>query len=119
VADWAADKIVDCLFFKNEADPGENIQGGEEFQRIFEAGFPRTAAGRSLADFQLYQRLFKYRCSYMVYSKAFGDLPPRVMRAVIAKMKRVLSGDNAEVDWLGSAERRKISEILAETLPGW
>lgn len=119
VADFAADKIVDCLFFKNEADPGEDLAGSVEFQRVFEARFPRTADGRSLGDFQLYQHLFKYRCSYMVYSKAFSELPPRVMRAVLERMKRVLAGEDAHVDWLSSSERRKIAAILTETLPGW
>lgn len=119
VADGAADQIVDCLFFKNEADPGENIEGGEAFQVSFAARFPKTSEGRSLADFQLYQRLFKHRCSFMVYSNAFRDLPPRVKQAVIAKMHEALAGDNPRVDWLKTSERLKIGEILTATLSGW
>lgn len=119
VADWAADRIVECLFFKDEADPGENIEGGEAFQKSFTARFPKNHEGRSLADFQLYQRIFKHRCSFMVYSTAFRDLPPRVKRTVVAKMHQALEGGNPEVDWLKASERTRISGILAETLPGW
>ena len=119
VADWGADRIVECLFFKNEADPGENIEGGEAFQKSFAAGFPRSKEGRSLADFQLYQRIFKHRCSFMVYSDAFRDLPPRVKRAVIAKMHQALAGEEPGIDWLKSSERTRINGILADTLPGW
>lgn len=119
VADGAADKIVGCLFFQDEADPGEGIEGGEAFQKAFIARYPRTRDGESLADFHLYGRLFKNRCSYMVYSPAFRDLPPRVKSAVLGKMKAVLAGEHAAIGWLKESERKRISAILAETLPGW
>ncbi len=119
VADGAADQIVECLFFKDEADPGENIEGGEAFQKSFTAQFPKTKDGRSLADFQLYQHLFKHRCSFMVYSNAFRELPQRVKSAVLEKMHRALAGENPKVGWLKEPEQRKITAILAETLPGW
>jgi hypothetical protein len=119
VADSMADKIVDCLFFKDEADPGEGIEGGEDFQKSFEARFPRTRDGRSLADFKLYGRMFKHRCSYMVYSAAFRDLPPPVKRLVLEKMHLALAGNDPKYGWLKTSDTQKIAGILAETLPGW
>lgn len=119
VADGAAEKIVAELLFRDEADPGDGIEGDEAFQRAFAARFPRTAAGDSLADFQLYRRIFKNRCSYMIYSQAFRDLPPRVKRAVLAKLKAALAGREPAFDWLKASERRRIEAILAETLPEW
>ena len=56
MADGAAEKIVASLFFKDEAEPGEGIEGNEDFQKAFAARYPRTADGQSLADFQLYDR---------------------------------------------------------------
>lgn len=119
VAEAMAEKIVECLFFKDEADLGENLEGGEAFQREFAARIPKTAEGRSLGDFQLFHRLFKYRCSYMVYSQAFADLPGRVKQVVLAKMRGKLVEEDPEEDGLKTAERGKISAILSETLPGW
>ncbi|MCW1884254.1 hypothetical protein OKA04_05890 [Luteolibacter flavescens] len=119
VADGAAEKIAAHLFFKDEADPGEGIAGGEAFQKMFEGRFPRAKNGDSLVDFQLYSRVFKNRCSYMVYSDAFRDLPPRVKSAVIVKMKSVLAGEDPAFGWLGETERKRITGILSETLPGW
>lgn len=119
VADGMADRIVACLFFKDEASLGDGVEGNEEFQKSFTGRFPRTKAGDSLADFQLYDRIFKNRCSYMVYSKTFRDLPLRVKSAVIAKMKRALAGENLDYEWLKESERKRITAILAETLPGW
>jgi len=119
VADGAAEKIVECLFFKDEAKPGEDLVGGEEFQKAFTARYPKTAAGDSLADFQLYDRIFKNRCSFMVYSRTFAELPQRVKEAVLTKMKNVLAGQDAGYDWLRESERKRISAILGDTLPGW
>ncbi|MEY3897281.1 MAG: hypothetical protein RLZZ214_2802, partial [Verrucomicrobiota bacterium] len=119
VAESVADKIVDCLFFKNEADPGEGIEGGEDFQKSFEARFPKTKDGRSLADFKLYNHIFKHRCSYMVYSEAFRNLPAPVKQLVIRKMRSALTGNDSAYDWIKVSEKQKIDAILAETLPEW
>ena len=119
VADGMADQIVGCLFFNDEADPGEDIEGGEEFQKVFEARYPRTLDGDSLADFQLNNRLFKHRCSFMIYSSAFRNLPARVKSAVFGKMQTALSGIAPAFARLKAPERKKIAAILAETLPDW
>ena len=119
VADGMAQKIVECLFFKDEAEPGEDLVGGEEFQKSFSARYPKTAAGESLAEFHLYDRIFKNRCSYMIYSRAFTELPTRVKQAVFNRMQMVLRGEDASYDYLKESERKRIGSILAETLPGW
>lgn len=115
----AAGKIVDCLLFRDEADPGEGIEGGEGFQQAFSARFPRSQRGGSLADFQLYDRMFKNRCSYMIYSRSFRELPPPVKRAVLVKLKAALAGRDPAYDWLKASERKRIETILADTLPDW
>lgn len=119
VADGMSEKIAECLFFKNEAGLGEGVEGTEEFQMDFAKRFPRSSDGDSLADFHLYTRLFKNRCSYMVYSEAFQNLPDRVKRPLLRKMRGVLAGRDPEFDWLSKSESRRISKILSETLPGW
>lgn len=117
-ASWA-DDIVDHIFFKDEADLGEGVEGDRDFQNAFVKRFPRNSEGDSLAEFRLYGRIFKNRCSYMVYSDAFKGLPPLVKQKVIERMKRVVSGDAEGFDWLKSSELRRIDAILKETLPGW
>ena len=119
VADGMAQRIVECLFFKDEADPGDDLVGGEEFQKSFAARYPKTASGDSLAEFHLYDRIFKNRCSYMVYSRAFTGLPARVKESVLARMKVVLAGEDESYDYLKESERKRIAAILTETLPGW
>jgi hypothetical protein len=111
IADHHAAKVVKLLLFENEADVGEDIEGSEEFQEAYQRIVPRGKAG-SLADFRLYQRLFKQGCSPMVYSTAFRTLPPRVKSAVIRGL-----ADGIKAKGGGGAGR--LQRILAETLPGW
>ncbi len=119
VADGAAAKIVECIFFKDEAEPGEDLVGGDEFQKSFTARFPKTKEGDSLAEFHLYSRIFKNRCSYMIYSQAFKVLPPRVKDSVFKQMKAVLAGEDSSFEYLKESERKRISAILKETVEGW
>lgn len=121
-ADEAAPRIVKVLLFENEAELGENgIEGDPAFQDAFLRRYPKTTDGRSLADFHLYKRLFKHRCSYMVYSAAFRSLPERVRQAVIRELHGILSSEPSPENHpdLKSSERRRIASILSETLPGW
>jgi hypothetical protein len=120
IADRMAEPIVDELLFKDEADLGDGLEGDDLFQRDFEAVYPRTKAGDSLADFKLYKRIFKNPCSYMVYSEAFRAMPPRVRSAVMKRLRLALSEDDEEIaPQLKDSEKERIREILEETLPDW
>jgi len=119
VAESWAGKIVECMFFKDEADLDEGIEGDPGFQKAFTARFPKTDGGDSLAEFRLYGRVFKNRCWYMVYSDAFRSLPGKVKGKVVARMRKVLDGSDPEIDWIAGSERTRISMILEDTLEGW
>jgi hypothetical protein len=117
-ADSAAAEIVEWFLFRGEADQGEDgVEGDTDFQQQFEAKVPRTKNGESLADFQLNGRLFKNRCSYMIYSAAFSELPDAVKTRVIAGLKKVLDAPHSDDTYprMKLLERRKIARILHET----
>lgn len=92
VADSWAKSVTECIFFKDEADLDEGAEGNPAFQKAFAARFPATKDDNSLVDFRLYGRIFKYRCSYMVYSDAFRNLPAGVKSRVFARMRAALAG---------------------------
>lgn len=119
VADRGAEQIVDYLFFKDEADLGEGVEGDAGFQQQWINRFPKSKAGESLAEFRLYGRIFKNRCSYMVYSDAFRGMPLVLRKKVIARMKQVLRGEITGFEYLKPSERGRIDGILSETLDGW
>ena len=121
IIDNAATQVLDALLFKDEAPlPEGGIEGSEAFQADFAARAPHSRDGRSLKDFQLLNRLFKHRCSYMVYSITFQNLTPPLKQSVLARLDAVLLGQDTSgrYDYLGAAERRHIHAILSETLPG-
>jgi len=120
IIDHCAEDVVDALLFKGEAAlPDGGIEGISEFQTAFEKNAPHTADGRSLKDLQLLTRLFKYRCSYMIYSLTFQNLMPALKQTVFARLAEVLRGEakSKDFDYLSDRERHHILSILAETLP--
>jgi hypothetical protein len=119
IADSGAEDIVDYLFFKDETDLGDDVEGDPGFQQAFVKRFPKAKDGESLAEFRLFGRIFKNRCSYMVYSEAFKGMPVALKNRVIARMKRVVAGEEEGFDYLKESERKRIDTILSETLDGW
>ncbi len=118
IAEDAAEKIVEWFLFTGEAPQGpDGVEGNEEFQRQFQSTIPHTVAGESLADFQLNTRLFKNRCSYMVYSDAFRDLPAPVKNRVIVRLRNVFETTIADDKHpeIKLPERQRIARILRET----
>lgn len=107
-------ELVDALLFKDEAPIGDTgVDGSADFQRDFSVRFPKTREGDSLADFHLANRIFKNRCSYMVYSEAFGHLPEAARIAVLRELRQRLENG---VGWIPETERRRILRILSETV---
>jgi hypothetical protein len=101
--------LVDYFLFVDEPALPSPVKGVSAFADVFSAAGPRDTRGRSLRALDLQTRLFKYRCSYMVYSPAFQALPDSSRRAVVARMHDVLR-KRGDTD---------VIEILADTLPGW
>ncbi len=117
VIDSNAEKIVRHLLYADEVALAEPVAGGDAYQHAFRANRREDARGRSLKDFDLQTRMFRYRCSYMVYSRAFGLMPDLLKGAVITRLRAVLTGEHADAAYthLGKSERRAISAILSET----
>ena len=115
-------ETVDYLLFVDEA-PLANVSGTSGFAESFAARGPRDSKGRSLRMLDLKQRLFKYPCSYMIYSDAFDQLPATAKQAIYARLWDVLSGAARAPKYarLSASDRDQITEILRETkkdLPG-
>ena len=89
----AVKELVDYLLFVDEAPLTSPIQGTTGFAATFSARGPRDRRERSLRQFDLRTRLFRYPCSYMVYTDAFDGLPTEARSAVYQRMWRVLSGE--------------------------
>ncbi len=121
IIDHSAEDVVEALLFKDEAAlPEGGIEGDPAFQTAFTQRAPQSSNGRSLKDFQLLHRLFKYRCSYMVYSQTFQHLTAPLKQTVLHRLWTILEGKDTtgQYAYLSDTERGHIRRILAETLPG-
>ena len=108
--DGIAREVVDYMLFVDEAPLTDRVRGNSGFADRFSKRGPHDAKGRSLYELDLTHRMFKYRCSYMIYSPAFDALPPRMKSAIYHRMWDVLST-------MPAAERQPIVEILRDTKP--
>lgn len=114
----AGEKLVEGLLFVDEAPLKGPIAGTSKFVEEFMAMGPRDQAGRSLRDFDLASRMFKYPCSYLVYSPAFDGLPSEMKSYVARRLREATAGEGGPAyAHLTSADRRNIAEILRETKP--
>jgi hypothetical protein len=115
-----ARELADYLLFIDEAPISGDTQGSSGFTRKFSAQGPRDSQGRGLRQLDLHQRLMRYPCSYMIYSKAFDGLPDEAREATYKRMWQVLSGAEKSERYarLSRADRRAIIEILRETKKG-
>jgi hypothetical protein len=117
VTEAAAD-VVAYMLFLDEAPLIGPVKGNSGYAEWFAGQGPRDGKGRSLREFDLTRRLFKYPCSYLIYSEAFDGLPPAAKTAVYARLWDVLSGKAAAgrgQRTMPAAERQAIIEILRET----
>lgn len=114
-----AAKIVHYLLFADEAAlPAGGVEGDPRFLADFRRNARQTSQG-SLKDFDLKARLFRHRCSYMIYSGVFRGMPGPLKHAVFAGLKDALSIDNPnrQFAYLPPSEKVAIRSILRETLP--
>jgi hypothetical protein len=116
----AGEPLVKYLLFSGEAKLTDRVAGTSGFAAEFAARGPRDRQGRSLREFDLERRLFKYPLSYLIYSRSFDALPAPVKDYVWRRLWEVLSGEDTSADFahLTATDRRAILEILRDTKPG-
>jgi hypothetical protein len=113
----ACEPLVKYLLFCGEAKLDAPVKGTSDFAKEFGRHGPRDSKGRSLRDFDLKTRLFKYPCSYLIYSEAFDALPEAARSYVLNRLWNVLNGaaSGNDYDHLSEDDCRAIREILVAT----
>jgi hypothetical protein len=111
--------MVTYMLFADETRLSEPIQGVSTFTRTFPERGPRDHQGRSLRDFDLEKRLFRYPLSYMIYSAVFDSMPERARERVYQRLYEILTGKDQTPTYtrLTAEDRRAILEILRDTKP--
>ncbi|MCY2976440.1 MAG: hypothetical protein NTW52_17420 [Planctomycetota bacterium] len=114
-----ADQLLYHLFMCDEFQLQDPVSGTSDFALDFVKRAKVDSTGRSLRDLDLQTRLFKYPCSYIIYSPSFDRLPDKVLQIVLTKALRILEGEEVSTKYshLKKENRTAILEILLETKP--
>lgn len=112
--------LVRYMLFAGEATLYDPVAGVSTFTKTFAALGPHDKQGRSLRDFDLEKRMFKYPLSYMIYSPAFDNLPDPVRARLNQALYDVLSGKNQDPAFAKTTagDRKAILEIVRDTKTG-
>jgi len=115
-----AESLVEYMLFANEVPLTDRIHGTSGFAEQFASFGPRDPGGRSLRDFDLRKRIFKYPCSYLIYSESFDALPEPAKQYVYHRLFQVLTEQDRSPAFahLTHRDRRNILEILLATKQG-
>jgi hypothetical protein len=115
------EELVKYMLFVEETPLKAPLEGISEYAQKFSQQGPRDHQGRSLRDFDLKTRMFRYPCSFLIYSAQFDSLPDAARSQVYTRLHEVLSGKETGAAYarLTPADRQAISEILHDTKQGW
>ncbi len=115
----SVDGVLRYLLMCDEYPLEDAVSGSSKFAAEFTSRGPRDSKDRSLRDLDLKQRLFRYPCSYLIYSPAFDGLPDEVRKPVLSRLREILENrdDSPEYAHLSPSDRREVLEILEETKP--
>ena len=118
--DTDLESLVTYMLFADEATLRGPVAGVSSFTKTFAARGPRDHQGRSLRDFDLQKRMFRYPLSYMIYSEAFDAMPDPERERVYRRLYEVLTGRDQSDRFkrLSPDDRRAVLEILRDTKPG-
>jgi hypothetical protein len=112
------EELVRYMLFADEAPLSGPIAGVSSFTDTFGSRGPRDRQRRSLRDFDLRTRLFRYPLSFMIYSDLFDGLPEVIRDGVYARLLDVLEGGASGFERLRPADRAAILTIVRETKTG-
>jgi len=119
-----AQELARYITFAEEAKfPAKGITGDPAFAKDFLSDRKPTKAGLSLRDLDMKTRIFKHRCSFMLYTDTWKEAPKELKERIYYHMALYLRDQpDAQHAHLPQNERLAIRSILKETmndLPAW
>ncbi len=111
--------LVRAMLMVDAAPLPHPVRGTSGYASSFEARGPRDPQGRSLRDFDLHTRLFRYPLSFLIYSSGFDALPAAAKEYVYRRLDEILTGHDTSPAFskLSASDRAAILGILRATKP--
>jgi hypothetical protein len=113
----AVELLLRGMLFSGETRLDGPIRGTSAFAAEFAAQGRKDRTGRSLRDLDLDHRLFRYPCSYLIYSDDFGALPKPALDQFYRRLFEILTGKDTNEAFrsLTPSDRDSILSILQQT----
>jgi len=111
------EELVTYMLFADEAPLQAPVAGVSTFTKTFPERGPRDRQRRSLRDFDLKTRLFRYPLSFMIYSPAFDAMPDLARDRIYRRLFEILTGKDQSKEYahLSADDRRAVLAILRQT----
>jgi hypothetical protein len=111
--------LLRALLFADEPRLEASLAGTSGFAEEFSRQGPCDSQGRSLRQFDLQQRLFRYPCSFLISTPAFDALPEAQLDYLAQRMWQVLTGADStgRFTHLTEEDRTALRGILREIKP--
>jgi hypothetical protein len=122
--DERAQELARYTLFADEAKfPAKGMVGDPAYAQDFLRDRKTSKSGLSLKDLDMKTRMFKHRCSYMLYTDSWKAAPKELKERVYYHMALYLRDQaDPQHSHIPQAERLAIRTILKETmndLPSW
>jgi hypothetical protein len=113
------EETVGYMLFVDEEPLKGPVKGVSTFTKTFAERGPRDPKGRSLRDFDLQKRLFRYPLSYLIYSAAFDGMPDVVRERIYRRLYDILTNQDKSKTFAGISptDRQAVLEIVRATKP--
>jgi hypothetical protein len=103
--DEIAAEVANYMLFVNETPLESPIRGSERYASDFAGQGPKDRKGRSLRDLDMKTRMFRYPCSFLIYSEQFDALPQNAKDKLYRRLFATLTAQ----------KRSDVIEILRDT----
>jgi hypothetical protein len=120
----AGERLLEYMLFRDEAPLKGPVKGTSSFEIEFQRSGPQATGGRSLRQLDLNRRLFRYPCSFLIYSPSFDGLPSEMKTYLWRRLEEILTGHDTSETYanMPPEDRQAVLAILRETKPefaGW
>jgi hypothetical protein len=113
----AVEILLRGMLFTGEARLAGPVRGTSAFATEFASIGPKDKGGRSLRDLDLNRRIFRYPCSYLIYSEAFNALPQPALDYFYRRLWEILTEKDTQAVFQGltKLDRESILSVLQQT----
>lgn len=115
----SGESLLAYMLFRDEGVLHGPIKGTSSFAEEFSKRGPKDHQGRSLFELDLNKRVFKYPCSFLIYSDSFEALPKEMKDYLWERLSEILTGKDKSrlYSTLTPEDQKAVLEILLDTKP--